>query len=301
MRTSHFPALLAVFFATGSVVACASAHAPPAATSPAAAAEAVSTDAVSPPLDCPSVASMAPADRDALVGTVLAGRHRSAAHRARDVYRHPQQTLAFMGVTPSLDVVELWPGGGWYTEVLAPLLRDCGHLTSVGAPTGPDYAHQLAAAPAIYGKVSVVDVEPEKPAPFSLAKDGSVDIVLTFRNVHNWVAAGYEARIYEAAFRALKPGGTFGVVEHRAQKGTDEATSAKTGYVDEEALIARIQKAGFVLEEKSEINANPKDSKDYPGGVWTLPPSLALGDVDKAKYLAIGESDRMTLRFKKPR
>ncbi len=248
-------------------------------------------------LDCAAAGSMDKTAVDALITASLAGKQRAPEHVARDVYRHPKDTLDFFGLRPTMNVVELWPGGGWYTEVLAPLLRDCGHLSSA-APHSDSYAEKLRGQPNVYDKVTTVDVDTK--GDISLGPDGAADMVVTFRNIHNWMAGGYEDKIYAAAFRALKPGGIFGVVEHRAKKGADEAESSKKGYVDEDAVIKRIEKAGFVLEEKSELNANPNDTKDYEKGVWTLPPALRLGDVDKAKYLAIGESDRMTLRFKKP-
>jgi predicted methyltransferase len=230
----------------------------------------------------------------------LAGAHRSEANKARDQYRHPRQTLAFFGVTPTQHVIELWPGGGWYTEVLAPALREHGQL-SVVAPTGkylPPYREMLAAHPELYDRVQVVEVTP--PASLTLGPDASADVVLTFRNVHNWITGGFAEPLQAAVFRVLKPGGVYGVVEHRAAPGTTLEQTKKSGYVTEDAVIKLVTDAGFVLEGRSEINANPRDTKDYSEGVWTLPPSLRLGEVDKGKYLAIGESDRMTLRFRKP-
>jgi predicted methyltransferase len=198
-------------------------------------------------------------------------------------------------------VIELWPGGGWYTEILAPLLHEQGSLSAV-VPTGkylPPYQEFLASRPAVYDRVQLIEVNPPGQ-PLSFGTDGAADVVLTFRNVHGWVTGGYAKQVHEAAFKALKPGGVFGVVEHRAQRGISAEESAKTGYISEDAEIALASAAGFVLEEKSEINANLRDTKDYPNGVWSLPPVLRGGDVDKDKYLAIGESDRMTLRFRKP-
>lgn len=228
------------------------------------------------------------------------GAQRSPENRARDAYRHPQATLEFFGVGPAQHVVELWPGRGWYTEILAPLLRAQGELTAA-VPAGkylPPYKEFLAAQPALYDRVQVKELTP--PASLSLGDDGSADVVLTFRNVHNWVSGGFAPQVFEAAFKVLKPGGILGVEEHRAQPGSPAASSVDSGYVTEEAVIALATAAGLVLDGKSEINANPNDSTDHPKGVWTLPPVLALGDQDREKYLAIGESDRMTLRFKKP-
>lgn len=229
----------------------------------------------------------------------LAAPTRKPENVKRDGQRHPRETLTFFGVRPGLNVVELWPGGGWYTEVLAPLLHEQGTLTAV-VPTGKylqPYKDFIASQPTVYDRVQVVEVTP--PA-LAYGPDGAADVVLTFRNVHGWVSNGYAKQVHEAAFKALKPGGVFGVVEHRAKPGSSPEESAKSGYISEEAEIALATAAGFVLEEKSEINANPKDTKDYPNGVWSLPPSFRGGDVDKEKFAAIGESDRMTLRFKKP-
>ncbi len=261
------------------------------------------------PLVIPADADVATAKslRDA-----LGGAHRSAENKARDQYRHPEETLLFFGLRQDMTVVELWPGGGgWFTEVLAPVLRERGKLIvtnfdTSGAPdsyqvkNGNKYKEKLAGTPAVYDKVEVVTVKDTKT--LTLAPDGSVDMVLTFRNSHGWVEDGIEADIYGAAFKALKSGGVFGVEQHRAKPGpvADIKKQAETGYLPEEWLISRVESFGFKLVGKSEINANPKDTKDYAESVWALPPALRNGEKDKAKYMAIGESDRMTLKFVKP-
>jgi predicted methyltransferase len=240
--------------------------------------------------------------------TVLAGAQRSAENRARDVYRHPAQTLGFFGIEPDMVVVELWPGQGWYTEILAPWLRANGKLYAAHFPADSTaeyyqrglaaFRQKLAAEPAVYDRVVLTELGP--PEKVAIAPAGSADAVLTFRNMHNWWGQGTDAQVMQAAFAALKPGGVLGIVEHRAAPGATAEQVKNSGYMTEEMVIAAAQAAGFVLEAKSEINANPRDTKDYPKGVWTLPPRLALGEQDRAKYLAIGESDRMTLRFRKP-
>jgi predicted methyltransferase len=248
-----------------------------------------------------AVAAVSAADPSAAaISTALAGPQRSATNRARDVYRHPAETLAFFGLTPTQHVIELWPGGGWYTEVLAPVLHDAGSLGAVTAsgPGAKNYRDFLATQPALFDKVNVVEVQP--PTTLALGPDASADLVLTFRNIHNWLSGGFAAELDAAVFRVLKPGGIYGVVEHRAKPGTTIAQSKDSGYVSEEVVIELATKAGFVLDARSEVNANPKDTKDYAKGVWTLPPSYANKDVDHDKYQAIGESDRMTLRFRKP-
>ncbi len=265
--------------------------------------EIVATSFSLPDVDCAS----AEVNEAALVAAAD-GPHRTAANRARNAARHPAKTLAFFQVKPSSKVLELWPGGGWYTEVLAPYLRQCGelHVTNFD-PNGPDeypytvgkrYDAKLKSAPAIYHFVQPHLVT--APDLGEIVPPGSVDVVVTFRNNHGWIRDGYQDKVYAAAFSALKPGGVLGVVQHRGPEGFAPEKAGDTGYVDEAVIISAAESAGFVLEEKSEINANPKDTKDYEKGVWTLPPALRLGDQDRAKYEAIGESDRMTLRFRKP-
>ncbi len=242
---------------------------------------------------------------------VLAGPQRSAENRTRDAYRHPAETLAFFGLKPDQHVVEVWPGGGWYAEILAPFLRDSGQYIAAGFVTqekdAPEwriemmkkFAARFGAEPAVFGKPLITELG--IPNSWTAAPAGSADLVLTFRNVHNWLKAGYEAQMFKAFFVALKPGGTLGIVEHRAKPGTSVDKMKASGYVTEAHVIELAQAAGFKLAEKSEINANAKDTTDHPEGVWTLPPTLRLGDKDREKYVAIGESDRMTLRFVKPR
>jgi predicted methyltransferase len=258
-----------------------------------------------------NVTAVAGADpnTDAKLRSAIASSDRPADEVARDQYRHPRDTLEFFGLRDDMTVVELWPGGGWYTALLAPLLAEKGKLVVTNMdPSGPaddhsaemarQYAARLAAKPNVFGKVEVRVLHP--PSDVTLGPDGSADAVLTFRNFHNWVGAGIADKVLAAAFRVLKPGGILGVEEHRAKADADPTKAGDTGYVPEAFVIDLAQKAGFKLEDRSEINANPKDTKDWPKGVWTLPPVLRLGDQDRAKYEAIGESDRMTLRFRKP-
>ena len=248
---------------------------------------------------------------DKRIGKAMTGEHRSEGDIARNAYRHPVETLAFFGLENGMTVMEIWPGGGWYTEILAPAMRDHGKL--VVATWDPDvqgqpsYRYELpkkmettfADNPEVYDQVAIEYFSPPESA--SLGEGGSIDAVVTFRNTHGWVGGGQAQDIFNEFARVLKPGGILGVVQHRADEGSDPSVTAKTGYVSEAVVKELAANAGLVFEESSEINANPKDSKDHPKGVWTLPPGYALGDTDKEMYTAIGESDRMTLRFRKPR
>ena len=238
----------------------------------------------------------------------LAADHRTPAFRERDRYRHPRQTLEFFGLRPDQTVVEVWPGAGWYTEILAPYLRERGKYYAAGLVATPDaseyrrnsignFAKKLAERPDLYGRAIVTELG--SPDRWQACPPGSADLVVTFRNVHNWMAGDFEAEMFKAFHAALKPGGVLGVVEHRAKPGTSREAMKKSGYVTEEHVIKMAEAAGFKLDARSEINANPADTKDHPEGVWTLPPTLELKDKDREKYLAIGESDRMTLRFVK--
>lgn len=237
-----------------------------------------------------------------------AGAHRSDANRARDAYRHPLETLQFFGIAPTMEVIEILPGEGWYTEILAPYLAAAGKL--VVATHDPDSTSEyqrrstaklyekLDAAPALYGAVERRVMWQGEGA--KLGPPGSADMVVTFRNSHNWINDGKAQAVYQACFDVLKPGGVLGIVQHRAASGAVAADSAKQGYVPEDYLVSMIEGLGFKLAGKSEVNANPRDTKDYADGVWTLPPVLRRGDVERARYVAIGESDRMTLKFVKP-
>jgi len=245
-------------------------------------------------------ATQAPAEQASPLDAAVAAPNRTPANVARDQYRHPAETLAFFGVEPGSTVVELWPGGGWYTEILAPYLASAGTLWVV-PPAGSNDQRIRAkiAGNAVYAKVQVATFTGGQP--LSIAS-GSADVVLTFRNVHSWLDADnpIAGQVFAEAFRVLKPGGTLGVEEHRLPEEADEARETTSGYVKVSTVRRLAEQAGFQFVGSSEINANPKDTKDYPEGVWTLPPTLELGEKDKDKYLAIGESDRMTLKFVKP-
>jgi len=256
----------------------------------------------------------APPRIDQALRATLGGPARSEEEHARDKFRHPRETLEFFGLRDDMHVVELWAPEGFYTAILAPVLRDKGALAVTFLDPNGDFPARLAQpkkwqtqasgrylarldkSPEVYDKVQRIAM---KPPTFSSGPDGSADLVVTFRNVHNWVPEGYEGAVFAAAFRVLKPGGVLGVVEHRGNPGMTRPQIEDTGYVPEEQVIGLATTAGFRLVDRSEINANPKDTKDYPEGVWTLPPFYAKKDVDRAKYAAIGESDRMTLKFVK--
>ena len=230
----------------------------------------------------------------------VAATTRTPANVARDRHRHPAETLAFFGVDPGDTVVELWPGGGWYTEILGPYLADAGTLYVV-PPAGrytDTITTRLLGSP-VYGRVKVATFTPGQATGIPA---GSADVILTFRNVHNWLGgdAPIAPAVFAEAYRVLKPGGTLGVVEHRLPESADAVREKESGYVKTSTVRRLAEQAGFRFVEASEINANPKDTADWPDGVWTLPPNLRLKDVDREKYLAIGESDRMTLKFVKP-
>ncbi len=234
--------------------------------------------------------------------SVLAGGWRSEANRTRDVYRHPKETLQFFGIRPDRSVIEITPGGGWYSEILAPLLRDNGRYVAAIRKPAPDSGEnalrrKFAGDAEHYGHAQFVEFDPKAPV---FGARGSADMVLTFRNVHNWVMADTASAMFQAFFAVLKPGGVLGVVDHRAADGDALESVKSSGYLPVAYVVKLATDAGFTLDESSEINANPNDSRHHPKGVWTLPPTLTLGDSDRAKYLAIGESDRMTLRFVKP-
>lgn len=237
----------------------------------------------------------------------ISGAHRDAQNVARDVYRHPRETLTLFGIQPDMHVLEILPGAGWYTEILAPYLKDEGMLAV--ASFGPEHpveylrnihnglVEKFEGDPENYGKVVLGVFQGE--SYLESFEDESLDMALTFRNTHNWIRFGGVEDVYRSFYRVLKPGGILGVVQHRAEPGSDAAESAENGYVPESYMIELLEGIGFELVDKSEINANPKDTKDYEKGVWTLPPGYRLGDEDRAKYTAIGESDRMTMKFVK--
>jgi predicted methyltransferase len=243
--------------------------------------------------------AVAPSGTTAQLQSAVHGSWRSAAHQARDTYRHPVDTLQFFGIRPDMTVIELEPGGGWYTEILAPFLYDHGHLIEA-APPSKTFAAKLKAAPATYGHIkSIIPFTP--PEQVQLGADNSADMVLSFRNTHDWLnhdPATLDA-VFKAAFKVLKPGGVFGLTEHRAKPFADAIDSAKTLHrIPEDYLIETGLKAGFQLAGVAQINANPQDPQDI--NVHRLPPDLAGPDSEHAKMQAIGESDRMTLRFVKP-
>lgn len=251
-------------------------------------------------------------DIRAKIQAAMAGEHRSEENKARDQYRHPLETLEFFGLRDDMTVMEIWPGAGWYTEILGPVLKDNGQLIAVAfqpdleyPPEEPTYRFRLDQAlmtklfgyGEVLGPVRIAGyIDPDEQ---QLGKNRTVDMVLTFRNAHGWIEDGVAQEVFVDFYDVLKRGGLLGVVQHRAAEGTDPKETAPNGYVSEAAIIALAEEAGFELVKKSEINANPKDTRDHPEGVWTLPPSLRLGDEDREKYEAIGESDRMTLLFRK--
>lgn len=244
---------------------------------------------------------------EALLDAAISGEHRSSANRARDVYRNPKETLLFFGLKPEMTAVELWPAAGWFTEIIAPVLRERGRFIAAHYPlehrsttrgrraSREAFEAKLKAHPQVYDRVVMADKA--TPDLLEFAPAGSVDMVFSFRSVHVWAYQETDDIVLKAIHAALKPGGILGVEDHRAVEGTPKARQVKSGYMTESYVIAACEKAGFKLAGRSEVNANPKDTKDYPEGVWALPPTLSSRD--REKHLAIGESDRMTLRFVK--
>jgi predicted methyltransferase len=245
---------------------------------------------------------------DPALQALIDGSQRSKSNSVRDKYRHPSEVLSFFGVKADSTVVEILPGaGGYWTEILAPYLHDKGHYIAANgekASTSTEVqkdnaglAAKLAADPTDYAKVEVTEFSADK---HNIAAPGSADFVLTFRNIHNWMSAGTTKESFAAFYKALKPGGILGVEEHRGKSDQPQDPLAKSGYVRQDVAIGFAEAVGFKFLASSEINANPKDTKDYPTGVWTLPPTYKLGAQDHAKYEAIGESDRFVLKFQKP-
>jgi len=243
---------------------------------------------------------------DAGLAAALSGSARTPAHILRDPIRHPAQELEFFGLRPDMTVVEVSPGGGYWTEILAPYLKTTGTLYVAvppsNDPAGPapgkdTFRQKLAAEPATYGTVRITELGRDH---YAVAPAGSADLVLTFRNLHNWMDEGYAQAALEGFYRALKPGGILGLEDHRARDDVPQDPKAANGYVRQDYTIELARKAGFEFVAASEMNANPRDTKDWPEGVWTLPPTLTLKDKDRAKYLAIGEADNYVLKFRKP-
>ena len=243
---------------------------------------------------------------DAALAAAVASPTRGATAVARDKSRHPVEELTFFGINPKMTVVELWPGGGYWTDILAPYLAASGHYIVALPPSGdPEedsgvarFREHIAAEKARFGTITSTTLG---AGHFDIATPGSADLVLTFRNLHNWMEGGYAEQALAACFTALKPGGILGIEAHRGRTDMPQDPKAQSGYVRQDYAIDLAKKAGFVLVGSSEINANPRDTKNWPEGVWTLPPSYRLGDKDRAKYAAIGEADNFVLKFQKPR
>ena len=246
------------------------------------------------------------ADDDQLKAAI-AGDQRPAEQKARDQYRHPYETLQFFGIRDDMKVLEIYPGGGWYTQILAPYLKDDGKLIVAVYDRNPktqkewmpkynkQFTDAFAGKSDVYGDIEIVDMVP--PERVELAPAGSVDMILDFRNAHNWIEQGGD-EVATGWFKALKKGGVLGIIEHR--RSESKPNDSETGYIHQKRIVDLMVKNGFELAASSELNSNSKDTTDHPEGVWTLPPSLTLGEDKSAKYLAIGESDRMTLKFVKP-
>lgn len=243
---------------------------------------------------------------DPALAKAVADPARTPKNVARDPARHPAEELTFFGLTPKMTVVEVWPGGGYWTEILGPYLKTSGHLIAAVPVRGEsaeedkgteNWRKKMEAQKDHIGTVKITGLG---KGHYDVAPPNSVDMIVTFRNLHNWMDGGYAEDALKGFYTALKPGGILGIEDHRGSDKTPQDPKAKSGYVRQDYTIELAKKAGFELVGSSEINANPKDTKDYPEGVWTLPPTLTLGDKDRAKYVAIGESDRYTLKFRKP-
>jgi predicted methyltransferase len=251
--------------------------------------------------------SPALAAEDGQLKAVIAGDHRTADEKARDQYRHPYETLGFFGIRSDMTVLEVYPGAGWYTQILAPYLKDKGKLIVAVYDRNPKtqkewmvgynkkFTDRFIGKTDLYGSMEVVDLVP--PDQVDLAAAGSVDMILDLRNAHNWIEAGGE-QVAAGWFKALKKGGVLGIIEHR--RNENKKPDSESGYIHQKRIVDLMVKNGFKLAASSELNSNPKDTSDHPEGVWTLPPGLALGEEKRAEYLAIGESDRMTLKFVRP-
>jgi predicted methyltransferase len=227
---------------------------------------------------------------DPALARAIANPDRTPRFALRDSARHPAEELAFFGLRPDMTVVEIWPGGGYWTEILAPNGEENASIEA--------WTKRYDAPTSAFGPVKITNLGRTQ---FDIAPAGSADLVLTFRNLHNWMYEGYSEQALAAAFKALKPGGVLGIEEHRGRTDKPQDPKAENGYVREDFSIALAEKVGFKLLGKSEINANPKDTKDWVDGVWTLPPTLSQGDRDREKYVAIGEADNYVLKFVKPR
>jgi len=243
---------------------------------------------------------------DPALTAAVADPARSANFAARDKARHPVEELTFFGVAPQMTVVELWPGGGYWTEILGPYLAKGGAYYVAQPPPGnaeedKTVEHWRARMAAQKDRLGALHETLLGAGHFDIAPAGSADLVLTFRNLHNWMEAGYADEALAACFKALKPGGILGIEEHRGRNDKPQDPKAADGYVREDYAIALAKKAGFVLVGSSEINANPKDTKDWVDGVWTLPPTLSQGEKDRARYMAVGEADNFVLKFRKPK
>ena len=248
------------------------------------------------------------ADTGKMIEQAMNGSHRSDANKARDQYRHPRETLLLFGLKPDMTVVEITPGRGWYSEILAPVLRDNGKFSAASyritaesrsffRRMDADLRAKIKASPEVYGDMKIVYFDSDSPV---FAPSGSADMVLTFRNVHNWAKAGTAEAMFRGFHSALKPGGVLGLIEHRAIPSTPLDEQIQSGYMAVDYVIGLAEEAGFRLSATSEINANPKDTADHPGGVWNLLPSLRnVPEDDISRIRAIGESDRMTLKFVK--